>query len=98
MITVAGGQPMADRLLHLPLTQEPIGGTDGERLNLVGFENIELSPQGVAEQSMALVPLVSVVKSGEETVGALELGENQGRVAAAQDRVAQWTVEPLQHG
>jgi hypothetical protein len=97
MIAVAGRQPMADGFLHLPLTEEPVSGTDGEGLNLVGFETFELSPQGVAEQSMALVPLASVVKSGDEAVGALELGENHGGVGAAQDRVAQWTAEPLQH-
>ena len=77
---------------------EPVRGAEVQLLDQVGIGPSELTEQELPEQRVVAVPLPVPVERHQEGVRLLEGPEPLVGTRFLQDRVAQRSVEPVEHG
>ena len=96
-VAVGRGQQVVDRHARGAVGPEPVRGTHVQRLDHLRVGASELAEQEVPEERVVAVPLPSPVERDQEGVRRLEGLELLVSARLPQDRVAQRSVEPLEH-
>jgi hypothetical protein len=91
-LVIAGGGRVVDRFDRQPSRTEPLGGSSMNPHRRARIERRELRPRVLGEQRMDAEP-ASPLRSRDEEVRALELGEPGRRIGVVQHAVAEFRGE-----
>ena len=98
MRPVLGGLRVADRLHHVPVGLQPLGGRSVQRLDQRRVEPPQLETQQIGEQVVVAEPRPPDIQRGHERAGVLELLQHSLGSRAAGQEVGQRAADALQHG
>ena len=97
VLPVAGGLRVVDRVDSIPVTLEPAGGCVVQRGDDRRVEPPQLQPQQIGEQVVVAKRRAPDVDRGHERAGVLELMQDAQRPRAAGERVAERSVDAVEH-
>jgi hypothetical protein len=95
---VASGQSVRYSLIRIAIPKQPGAGFGVKLRELLRVGALEMDSQRFGEERMVAIPLLMVVESDDEQVGALDLGEKVLTVSAAQERIAERGRKLSQNG
>ena len=96
-VPLAGLQQVLDGHRRRPVGLVPVGGTQVQLGDHVGFDAAELTEQELPEQAVVAVPLPPTVERDQERAGRLEVAQPLLRARLADDRIAQRSTQLIEH-